>query len=73
MICNKCGEECMGFPTGDSAEDICSDCAFPELARAAEAGRKAVEEQHFKRTGEQKSCGEIFRDMLDRWAGEKQI
>jgi len=66
MLCNKCGEECMGFPTGDPNEDICMDCAYPGLKEASNAAAIAVEEEHFNRTGEQKSCGEIFRGILDR-------
>ena len=31
MKCTKCGQECMGFPTGNVEEDVCEDCGFPEL------------------------------------------
>jgi len=61
MICNKCGEDCCGFPTGDPKEDICSDCAFPALKHASEAAAEAVEINHWKRTGEFKTCGELLR------------
>jgi len=66
MKCSKCGEDCVGFPTGNPEEDICSDCAFPALKEASDAAAKSVEEEHFNRTGERKSCGEIFRGILDR-------
>ena len=51
----------MGGYPGD---DECSDCAFPMLARASEAAAGAVEEAHFQRTGERKTCGEILRKSL---------
>jgi len=68
MICNSCGQECVGFPTGNPKEDICSDCAFPALKAASEAASRAVEEDYFERTGERKTSGEILRGMLDRWS-----
>ena len=64
MTCTKCKQECVGFPTGDPDEDVCSDCAFPELTKAVESAAQAVEELHFKRTGKKKSCSEIFRGIL---------
>lgn len=65
MICTKCGCECSGFATGNPVEDICSDCAFPALARASKAAAKAVVDDHFARTGEKKSFGEIFFESFD--------
>lgn len=64
MICNKCGVDCVGFPTGDPVEDVCSDCAFPAMTKAFESARKHVEEQHFNRTGVEKTAGELFRSVL---------
>lgn len=46
---------------GYIGDDECSDCAFPFLREAANAGVKAVERNYFNRTGEHKTCGEILR------------
>lgn len=49
---------------GKVEDDICHECAYPVLAEASAAARKAVEESHFNRTGEHRTCGEIFRNEL---------
>lgn len=60
-VCKHCGQKMVGY----AGDDECSDCAFDGvLGRAREAAAKAVEESHFQRTGEQKSCGEILRRIL---------
>ncbi len=66
MKCSKCGEFCVGAETGVLEEDVCMECAYPALKDASEAAARRVEENHFERTGEQASCGEIFRGILDR-------
>ena len=64
MKCTKCSKECVGFPTGDPKEDMCSDCAFPSLNRASDNAAEAVEIEYWRRTGEFKTCGAIFRGIL---------
>ena len=64
MLCNKCGVDCVGFPTGDPEEDICSDCAFPGLRDAAKYAAKRLEERHFDRTGESETAGALMRKVL---------
>jgi hypothetical protein len=64
MICNKCGVDCSGFPTGDPAEDICSECAFPMLKLASESAIKSVEAFYLEKTGQHKSGNEILRQSL---------
>lgn len=60
-VCKHCGCQMTGYP----GDDECSDCANGGMfGRARKAAAKAVEEDHFKRTGEVKTCGEIFRNML---------
>jgi hypothetical protein len=60
-VCKHCGCNMTGYP----GDDECSDCAFGGvMGKASAAARKAVEEQHFQRTGEKKTAGEIFRSVL---------
>lgn len=59
-VCKTCKKEMVGYP----GDDICSDCAFPSLRKASEAGLKAVEEGYFKRTGKRKKGNEILRNVL---------
>jgi hypothetical protein len=49
-----------GYP----GDDQCSDCAWPWIKAAREGAAKAVEDAHFKATGERKSCGAILRKSL---------
>ena len=64
MICTKCQQHCMGFATGDTEQDICSDCAFPALARASAAGVQAVSDAHFERTGERVDGRKLMRQAI---------
>ena len=64
MICNKCGVNCVGFATGDPEEDICSDCAYPSIKKAREAACEGIEIDHWQRTGEFKTAGELLRKTL---------
>ena len=59
-ICKKCGCSMVGYP----GDDECSGCAYPILKKAREAAAKAVEDAHFERTGERKTCGELLRKDL---------
>jgi hypothetical protein len=60
-VCKHCGHVMTGYP----GDDECSDCAFGGvLGRASEAAAKAVEEGHFKRTGERKTAGELLRKVI---------
>ena len=59
-VCKKCGCRMVGYP----GDDECIDCAYPMLARASEAAARAVVEDHFRRTGERKTSGEILRGSL---------
>ena len=66
MICEKCGCNAMGFDLDAKPGEpsLCSDCAFPALTNAFAAARKAMEEQHFNRTGVRKTAGELCRQTL---------
>ena len=59
-VCKKCECRMVGYP----GDDECSDCAFPALARASEAATRAVEDRHFKQTGERKTAGELLRRAI---------
>ena len=59
-VCKKCGQPMVGYP----GDDECSDCAFPMLKQASDAAARAVEEAHYERTGERKTCGELLRKTL---------
>jgi len=59
-ICKDCGCRMAGYP----GDDQCSDCAWPWIKAAREGAAKAVEDAHFKATGERKSCGAILRKSL---------
>ena len=59
-VCKKCECRMVGYP----GDDECSDCAFPALARASEAATRAVEDRHFKQTGERKRAGELLRRAI---------
>lgn len=60
-VCKHCGESMVGYP----GDDECSDCAWGGvLGKASEAACKAVEEEHFKRTGERKNSGELLRKAI---------
>lgn len=60
-VCKHCQCEMTGYP----GDDECSDCAWGGiLGKASEAARKAVEEGHFKRTGERRTAGELLRGVL---------
>lgn len=59
-ICKYCGCSMTGY----HGDDECYECAYPLLAKASAAARKAVEESHFERTGERKTAGELLRNAL---------
>jgi hypothetical protein len=59
-VCKKCGQPMVGYP----GDDECSDCAFPILKQASDAAARALEEAHYERTGERKTCGELLRKTL---------
>jgi hypothetical protein len=56
-ICKQCGCEMIGYP----GDDQCSDC-FMGIDR--EAMNRQFENEHFERTGERKTTGEILRNAL---------
>lgn len=63
MKCNLCGVECVGFPTGDPKEDICSDCAiFPNLRKISDDEAEAIEINHWRKTGEFEDGRKLFRE-----------
>jgi hypothetical protein len=59
-LCKKCGATMVGY-VGD---DECFECAFPILRDASKAACRAVEDMHFKKTGENKTAGELLRKAL---------
>lgn len=60
-VCKHCGERMIGTP----GDDECSDCAWGGvLGRARKSAAEAVERGHFERTGEKKTCGELFRKVI---------
>lgn len=52
MVCTKCKQDCVGFPTGNPEDDMCMDCAFPMLKEASDSAVEAVAIGHWRRTGE---------------------
>lgn len=63
LICRSCRKPMAGY-AHEGPDAQCSDCAFPEHARAMKSAAEAVERMHFGRTGEHVSCGELLRRSL---------
>ncbi len=64
MVCNICKQDCVGFSTGDPAEDICSDCAFPMLKKASENALERISFSHYLETGEFVDGGDLMRRAI---------
>lgn len=62
--CTVCGVMCSASIEEDPNKVVCSDCGFPDLARASKAGLKAVSDAHFKKTGKLVSGNELLRNAL---------
>lgn len=60
LVCQSCNTPMTGYP----GDDICSDCAYPELKHAREAAAAAVGKLHFERTGEKVTFNELARRTM---------
>jgi NMD protein affecting ribosome stability and mRNA decay len=59
MKCSQCGEYCVGIETGDSIENLCSDCAF--FKKPTEDEVEAASINHWRQTGEFVDGNELLR------------
>jgi hypothetical protein len=63
LVCAKCRRPMVGH-ANEGPDAICSDCAFPAIAEARQAGARAVEESHFQSTGERVDAGTLLRRAI---------